>query len=293
LIDGEHIILLNVFLSGSRLEFNPFVMAFSIVTDECGIPHSHYGEGTGVRAGVQISPLYVAENGLRAWNAHLRGLHESSVLVSGKWRRVLSNPENDPADRESATRVMMACASWLTDRLVEKNGFAVWEYPYAMSYETPAEWRSAHAQAVALQLLVRANRLERFDDCLNGLVALVDKGGMAEHVAPGAIWFEKFAHPDNQRPKVLNGHLFVIIGLYDIAERLGRDDVWELANQAMEAARLLMPRFDLGDWSAYSILGNRASRHYHKVVVTQLSILSARAAWVQVWHNKFQTYLVD
>ena len=118
----------------------------------------------------------------------------------------------------------------------------------------------------------------------------MDNGGIAEHLDPSAIWFEKFAHPENERPKILNGHLFAVIGLFDLADRTGRNHIRTLAEKGLEAARLLMPKFDLGGWTGYSIHGKPASQHYHDVVVEQLSLLSPHADWVQTWHDKFKGY---
>lgn len=262
-------------------------MAFFIKTDASGIPYSHYGQYQGKDIGTQISSLYVAENGLRAWNAHLRTGDEKSVLLSARWHLLLKNPE---ADREAAEKVVGACADWLESNLVSRRDFLVWEYPYQMSFGTPPGWVSGHAQVVGLQLLARAGRMRNFDRLLRALEVPVDDGGIAEIIAPQTIWFEKFAHPDNRRPKVLNGHLFAVIGLFDIAGILNRSDISELAEKGMEAARKLMPRFDQGNWTSYDIHGKPASEHYHGVVVKQLALLADRAGWVEEWHNKFKRY---
>lgn len=265
-------------------------MKFFVETDSCGIPYSHYGLYREKNIGTQISSLLVAENGLRAWNAYLRSPSEKDVLVSGRWHLFLKNPENDPTDSDSAEKVITACADWLENNIVPRNDFMVWEYPYQMSYGTPPGWVSGHSQVVGLQLLVRAGRKQHLERLLEALEVSVDDGGIAEFVAPQAIWFEKFAHPDNERPKILNGHLFAVMGLFDIAERLGRSDIHSLAEKGLEAARQLLPQFDQGDWTNYGIQGKPASAHYHDVVVRQLERLVGRAEWVRDWHEKFRAY---
>ena len=67
-------------------------MTFFIQTDQSGIPYSHYGQYDDKTIGTQVSSLYVAENGLRAWNRYLRAPDEKEVLISGRWHRVLKKP---------------------------------------------------------------------------------------------------------------------------------------------------------------------------------------------------------
>lgn len=144
-------------------------MTFYVRVDARGIPHSFYGNYRGKLAiGTQISPLFVAENGLRAWNAFLRQAGQDPVLISGSWSKVLKNPEDDPTNEEDARSVIENCRDWLLRTLSSRQSFSVWEYPYQMSYDTPPGWVSGHAQVVALELLDRGGAHEYLDLCLNG-----------------------------------------------------------------------------------------------------------------------------
>lgn len=218
------------------------------------------------------------------------------MLISGRWDTVLRNPEKHPQNIESAAAVMLRCADWLLAHSSPRKDFLVWEYPYPMSYETPAGWCSAHTQAPGIQLLIRATEysgkpryLDQVDGFLRAFTVSVNDGGVAEELDDGAVWFEKFAHPANQRPKVLNGHLFAVLGLFDIAQRLGRPDIQSLAERGLAAALVLMPRFDRGDGSAYNILGARASLHYHEIVIEQLSRLYQLTGDTRLmnWRDRF------
>lgn len=267
-------------------------MTFHVRVDARGIPYSFYGHYRGtLDIGTQISPLFVAENGLRAWNAFFRQEGQDPVLISGSWNVILKNPEDDPDNEENSKKVIENCRDWLLVNLASRQRglMQVWEYPYQMSYNTPPGWASGHAQVVALQLLARGGSHDHLASCLKALEVSVERGGLATFVGDG-IWFEKFAHPAGQKPMVLNGHLFAVLGLFDLAELTQREDVMVLALKGLEAARTLLSRFDLGDWTAYDIFGKRASPHYHRIVVEQLRRLSPCANWVSRWHDQFSHY---
>jgi hypothetical protein len=101
----------------------------------------------------------------------------------------------------------------------------------------------------------------------------VTEGGLLDTCEPGGVWYEKFAHPSNQQPKVLNGMLFSLLGLYEIADRTGSDCAAKLAERGAVSVVKMLHKFDLGDWSAYDILGKPASEHYHDIHVSQLRLL--------------------
>ena len=113
----------------------------------------------------------------------------------------------------------------------------------------------------------------------------------------GIVWFEKFADKTNKKPKVLNGMMFAVLGLYDIAKHSEDSYVQKkakaLARVGTDSILELLPRFDLGRWSAYDILGKKASKHYHEIHVEQLHRLY-RVTLDQSflgWSDRFSRYL--
>ena len=57
------------------------------------------------------------------------------------------------------------------------------------------------------------------------------------------------------------------------------EDARALTGQLDAAARALLPAFDTGCWSLYSLGGSNASLHYHRYHVELLERLAARSAW--------------
>jgi len=274
-------------------------MTFKMFVDAGGVPYSDYGEIQGVYVGKQRSILAVAERGLWYWNRFLREA-SPEVFLSYDWTRWPCNrAEYEPKDASTAKRMMINCADWLLANLQAFVNYSVWAYPYPFSYGTRAGWRSAHAQAVGMQLLHRAfeitgehKYLEPIDPLLAAFNVDVSAGGLCTVTETGNIWFEKIADKDNLQPKVLNGMLFALIGLWDIGERAQNSEALRLAVLGARAAADYLPRYDLGDWSAYDIFGKRASSHYHAVHVKQLDILSTLAPQEEfgLFRNRFAKY---
>ena len=75
---------------------------------------------------------------------------------------------------------------------------------------------------------------------------------------------------------VLNAQLQTILSLQDYATQTGDQTATDLASRLQTATVGLLPRFDTGYWSLYSLGGVEAPLDYHKFVVRLLTTLSKR-----------------
>ncbi len=274
-------------------------MAFELFVDEGGVPYSDYGIYEGLQIGRQRSVLSVAERGLWYWDNFGFGRSADKALLSCRWNRFPKDRSRNPADAAAARPMLGRCADWLLDNLRQRRTSLVWEYGYPMTYGTAAGWCSAHAQAVGMQLLCRMHELTGDAKYLSPLPGLLQayrvpivEGGLLDDSDPSLPWYEKFADPGNQKPKVLNGMLFAIIGLQDVADRVGNAEARALAREGAHSAQALLERFDLGDWSAYDILGKPASSHYHAIHIKQMALahqLFGGAVFAD-YLNRFERY---
>jgi hypothetical protein len=273
-------------------------MAIQIYVGESGIPYTDYGNQKGNPNGIQHSILAVAERGLWYWNEfNLSGSGEQ-VLLSYDWTQWPINKEQNPASEESARKMLIHCADWLMDNLTNGGSRFLWCYSYPSYYRVKAGWGSAHAQAVGMQLLLRASELDGgsymapIEGLLMAFEVPIGDGGLLDNSNPQIPWFEKFAHPDSERPKVLNGMIFTLLGLHDIANRTGMETARQLYEKGLGSVIRLMNRYDLGDWSAYDIQGKPASPHYHSIHVSQLDQLFRIEGDTRLaeWRDKFASY---
>jgi hypothetical protein len=273
-------------------------MTIKVYVDASGIPYADYGNQKENPSGIQHSVVGVAERGRWYWNQfNLSGSGEQ-VLLSYDWTKRPINRAQNPATPEAARTMLIRCADWLMDNLKDRGSYLLWCYDYPAYYRVQAGWGSAQAQAVGLQLLLRASELEgdTYLEPVEGLLRAFDvpieDGGLLDNSNPQAPWFEKFAHPESQRPKVLNGMLFTLLGLNDIANRTGLETAKRLYKVGLWSVLQLMDRYDLEDWSAYDIQGKPASVHYHHIHVKQLDRLFRIEGNIRLaeWRDKFASY---
>jgi hypothetical protein len=129
------------------------------------------------------------------------------------------------------------------------------------------------AQAVAAQALARAGTLLRAPD-------VVAAARRAEATVPnlllrvgGSPWVRIYAF---NRETVLNAQLQTIVSLQDYAAATGDPAAQSLVSALISATTRLLPRFDTGYWSLYSLGGPEAPLEYHQYVVALLRILASR-----------------
>ena len=163
-------------------------------------------------------------------------------------------------------------AQSLLARSVGRGGGLAWEYYFRFGSGRPP-WVSGMAQAVAAQALARAGaRLG--DPQLTAASRRVYKTvpALTRQVTTGP-WIRLYSFSGLT---VLNAQLQTIVSLQDYATQTGDEAAASLASQLQSATEALLPRFDTGYWSLYSLDGDEAPLEYHKYVVRLLTILSKR-----------------
>lgn len=253
--------------------------AASLYLDDMGIPVSVYGVIQGQHVGPQRSIVAVADKGLDYWNRI--NPDRPQVILSYSWDEGRDLRTADGlASNIGAADAMINCANWLLDNFDRRDGYSVWRYAYPSFYGTRPGWRCAHAQGQAIQLMLRTHDAtgdNRYLDC--GLSALqafyrtVEQDGLTEKLGPKRWWYHKFADVDCERPRVLNGMLFALLGLYDAHLRTGSAEARELFEYGVAAASDTLHLYDLGEWSAYNVFGAPSSRHYHEIHCRQLALI--------------------
>jgi hypothetical protein len=129
------------------------------------------------------------------------------------------------------------------------------------------------AQAVAAQALARAS--EKLED-----PSLLDAARAAWRAVPRLMlqlpagpWVKLYAWSSIP---VLNAQLQSILSLGDYASIAGDADASALADRLQQVAAKLLPRFDTGYWSLYSLRGDEAPLGYQDYVISLLRRLAAR-----------------
>jgi heparosan-N-sulfate-glucuronate 5-epimerase len=179
--------------------------------------------------------------------------------------------------------VSIAAARWLAGQLDDRGRLVVrWAMPH--TYELKPPWISAMTQAEAVSLFVRAapeddGPEDLFAAAARAIAPLFDPSPVVSRTPEGPVLQE---YPTSPPAHVLNGWIFGLWGLYDVAAMGERGlmpaDVAARAASAFDegisalAARL--PYYDAWGWSRYDLfphpIAHVASPFYHRLHIEQL-----------------------
>ena len=211
--------------------------------DDEGVP---YHESRTFRS---YNPAYVALYGLRALDAFVRGA--------------------DPGGRRRYEQQL----AWLRAHAERRSGgAAVWTYDFEWREHDCVmrpPWISCMAQGLAISALVRAFRLlgEGTDLALARAATVpftvnIAEGGVRDPLPTGAVYEEYAALPVT---RVLDGFLFSLLGLHDLATETGDDVIRSLFDGGVAGLAAEMPRWDAGTWSWYGRRLYLAPPAYHAI----------------------------
>jgi hypothetical protein len=254
--------------------------SYELILDENGIPITHYGCINGIYVGKQRSIVAVAEKSLDYWNKYQLGGKNDKVLLAYDFDKCLKENGSGPKNSTEARMMFLNCADWLVENAVYYENYTVWEYSYPSYYKTTPPWRSGQAQAIGIQALLRAYDLTddpKYLNCARNSVQAfyipVEDGGVTDMEPSGGWWYDKFADVDSERPKVLNGMMFALLGIYDFYERTNDPAAKLLFDKGIISSKNHLGEYDAGNWSYYDRKGNLASEKYHNIHIRQLSLL--------------------
>ncbi|MEM2351186.1 MAG: D-glucuronyl C5-epimerase family protein [Thermoproteota archaeon] len=110
------------------------------------------------------------------------------------------------------------------------------------------------------------------NQALKSFLVPVEQGGVRLDTEDG-WWYEEYADPGGRNPRVLNGMIFALEGIYDFWLITGDDMARVIFEKGILALRAELPRYDAWGWSYYDALGNIASDKYHRFHVRQMKWL--------------------
>jgi hypothetical protein len=158
-----------------------------------------------------------------------------------------------------------------------------WPHEYAFSFRVPLRtpWLSAMAQGQAASLLSRVfaeTGEERYAQgaelALHPMRVDVPRGGVLGSI-DGMPFLEEY--PTEPQSHVLNGAIFALWGVRDVALQVQAAETVDLHEQLVAALVATSARWDTGRWSRYDLFPRRptniASSFYHQLHISQLNVL--------------------
>jgi heparosan-N-sulfate-glucuronate 5-epimerase len=164
---------------------------------------------------------------------------------------------------------------------IERNGELLWPYLIPIpKHNLLPPWFSALAQAQAASVFVRAYLVtgdEKFATLALKAIAPIlpaSDSGLLASTPDGPVPEES---PSTPASLVLNGWVYALWGLWDVAVCLGDGDSRELFNDSALCLRRSVHKYDIGWWSRYSRFPHRlpdlAKPFYHRLHIHQLELL--------------------
>jgi len=238
-------------------------------------------------------PISIGQYGLAIWHTYLQ--------------------TRDTEDKERFLKI----ADWfLRNRIDDKKLGSYWltdvDKP---AYHIKAPWKSAFSQARAINILLRAFQLtdnpkyqEVSEKALLPFKYSVQDGGIVTFLTEGNFYEE---YPSPHVPVlVLNGMIFSLCGIYDYLRMYPKHSLAsEIFNSGLSTLQKILPRYDLGYWSKYSLCESDfhpdvdpSTIGYHHLHIIQLELMyqltkipiffQYSEKWKQQvkWRNIFRMY---
>ncbi len=198
----------------------------------------------------------------------------------------------------AGTQSFLGQVEWLVTHGVRRKDDAI-VWPYTFDWQEGhctlrAPWISAMAQGLAMSALIRGYRITRRAQLLDlcyGAVRVFEEdireGGVRTLESGHALYEEYPAYP---LPRVLDGFLFSLLGLYDLSVETKDQRIRQLFIAGIDGLKHALPFWNYRNkWSWYGSHGCLCPPHYHMLncqllsVLGQLSSESILARTVELW----------
>ena len=220
------------------------------------------------------------ENGVTVRVYRAQGRQYNPVFIA--WWALMSLERYHRGSHADHLKSFHAQIHWLRENAVTRpDGTTVW--PYHFDWQEgrcllKAPWISAMSQGLGISALVRAFRLTRDD----GLLSLceqssrvfersIEDGGVRTRQGTHVLYEE---YPGYPLARVLDGFLFSLLGLYDLAQALRSSRIQQLFEEGIDGLKFKLADWDYrGKWSWYGTHGYLCPPHYHRLNGTLLQVL--------------------
>jgi heparosan-N-sulfate-glucuronate 5-epimerase len=218
------------------------------------------------------------ERGLEAMRALTADRSKANPIVIaqlglGAWQR-----------REEDARwldVVRAGATWLSSER-DDDGVIRYRFGLTHTFRLGPGWSSAMAQGESASLFVRAadalSAPELLDEARRFVGPLIDPASQLVAATPEGPVLQEY--PTEPPSHVLNGWIFALWGLYDVAHSLDHPESLTAFERSADALAARLPRYSIGfGWSRYDLfphaIKHAASPFYHRLHIEQLRALDA------------------
>lgn len=230
----------------------------SIKVNNDGIPVVNYGYRDGIYIGEAMSPLAVAAAAIDYYD---------EFIESGD---------------EEAKNYFLNCINWLNTSKIDTGECYLWAYDFPdPGYGITEKYYSSLAQGSIMLSYERAYRLTGEDRYLklaeSAMLSLdtpIDEGGVLYRDSDSiGNWYCEIVSDEVANPPfILNGHMDVLLFLYEYYERTDSEYALELFEEGLAQLEVSLCDYDTGSWTYYDLEKN-FSYDYHYTHIKQLESL--------------------
>ncbi len=228
------------------------------ITDEKGIPFVHYADYKEVKAGNQYNATIVSNYAIDYYQ-----------LVTEK------------KDTAAETK-FLNCINWLADNISYKDHYALYEFNWKQPFydSVGAPWTSGMTSGRAIEAFTAAYKLYHSQLYLDHAMALlrgfyqpIQKGAFT-YKEPTGWWYEEYADSNMHTPRVLDGHIFALLGVHKFWLLTKNDSAAYVVQQGILSLKNNLPAYDIGDgWSYYDAYKLRSDKKYHMLLTSMMKEL--------------------
>jgi hypothetical protein len=201
-------------------------------------------------------------------------------------------------------QIFLNNARWLVQNAVSRGNYSVLEYhfrypvPYPPTYSMNPPWHSGMSQGEALPVLIKAYQItgdikyiNAAKMLLNSFFVAVKDSGVTYKSQSDGWWYEEYPIIGFE-PRVLNGMMYAVLGIYDYYNYTHDEDAKYLFDQGVIALKKNLSLYDDHGYSYYDLLTHNTDPFYHKVHVDLLARLYdiTHIPIFNAYHDKWQNF---
>jgi hypothetical protein len=198
--------------------------------------------------------------------------------------------------QESDFRIFKQHLDWLLENLIyDDTNAACWYYHFDLSDEK-APFFSGISQGIGMSALLRGYAHFQDPIYLNAAIAAykwmvrpVEQNGCLYTKGSFAGWLEE----DNFYTHILNGHIYSLLGLYDLFRVTKDKEVEQHFKNGCDSALINKQHFDIGFYSKYAATVKMPTNNsYHLIHIIELRILAeiTKNKAFEIWAQEYQDY---
>ncbi len=216
-----------------------------------GVPKVYMAPENGIEAGTQYNPTIVANFAL--------DYHKKCVKKNNQACNFFHNAVQSLRD------------SLITDSLGSRYVFP-WRQPWYP--KVPAPYYSGMTSGRALEVFMLAFEMRKDSslyyasrNLVRGYYRTVMEGGFT-YKEPDGWWYEEFASPGAETPRILDGHMYAIKGLMAFQEKFPDDSAAVLIEHGLRSLKIALKEYDSPDGLFhYDKYGKVADKNYRKIIL--------------------------